>query len=146
MKSFILLLLLSLSPIAAQAMCICTQSTIADDVARSSAVIEGTVDSVDRESGKAHLRVTRTWKTDGGDLTVVYSGLSECDFPLLRLGRSYILFTERSQTFWSFLPWVDEPLWVSWCSESVPLEPEEFVDYYRKKIALVRQHLDGAKP
>jgi hypothetical protein len=45
---------------------------------------------------------------------------------------------QRSQSFWSFLPRVKEPLWVSLCSPSVPLEPVEFIDYDRSNTASVR--------
>ena len=145
MRIGLVALLLVFSSMAAEASCSCLTSTIADDFVRSSAVFEATAESVDRASGKARVRVKKAWKTDGGDLTVVYSGF-ECDFPLLTKGKSYVLFAERSQSFWSFLPWVKEPLWVSLCSPSVPLEPVEFIDYYRSKTASVRQYLDGAKP
>lgn len=95
------------------------QYRLSQDFRESAAVIEVLVVSVEiirwrLESPitRAHVEVVKKWKDDGGDLLTIESlglGRGDCG-AYFEVGSRYVVFADRPESFWSFLPWWNDPL------------------------------------
>jgi hypothetical protein len=128
--------------------CSCAQRFIEDEYAAVPIIVEAVAVSKERrgEDELVHLSVTKVWKTDGGvlDLLVRTPG-APCERAIGK-GRRCIIFAERVSSFWSFLPWVKEPLWTSSCHRTIEAAvPEEWAGStsLQARIDADRKYLDA---
>jgi hypothetical protein len=119
----------------------------------SDAVFEGVVENLeyisDEESPttRATIRPGRVWKSDGGDLRIVTTSATSCGAPL-GVGSRYIFFGARHHGFWSFLPWVEDPLsvWVNsvvWLGPYRDISPEDLAFHREISLDLVAKVLNA---
>jgi hypothetical protein len=119
----------------------------------SDAVFEGEVESLEHISDdnsptiRALIRPGRVWKSDGGDLSVVSTSATSCGANL-RVGSRYVFFGSRHHEFWSFLPWVDDPVGVGsrsvvWLGPYRDISPDELAFHREISLDLVAKVLNA---
>ena len=119
----------------------------------SDAVFEGEVESLeyisddDSPTTRATIRPGRVWKSDGGDLSVVSTSATSCGAKL-RVGSRYVFFGARHHGFWSFLPWVEDPLGVGsrsvvWLGPYRDISPEDLAFHREISLDLVAKVLNA---
>jgi hypothetical protein len=119
----------------------------------SDAVFEGEAESLehipDDESPttKATIHSGRVWKTDGGDLSIVSTSATSCGAKL-QVGSRYVFFGTRHHGFWSFLPWVEDPITVGsrsvvWLGPYRDISPEDLAFHREISLDLVAKVLNA---
>jgi len=119
----------------------------------SDAVFEGEVQRLesiadgDSPTIKATIRPGKAWKSDGGDLGIILTSATSCG-ATLREGSRYVFFGERHHGFWSFLPWVEDPLGVGsrsvvWLGPYRDISPEDLAFHREISLDLVAKVLNA---
>lgn len=93
----------------------CVRRDLLDLYQRADVVLEVTVHKI-RLTGHSRslnsVTVNHVWKTDGKALDLIEAGRGGGDCTIaLSVGTTYVIFAQRSDSLWSFLPWVNEPLY-----------------------------------